>query len=388
MSNSLDTSSASAELRQRISDNGPVSFAEFMSVALYGEPFGYYTQSKPRIGRSGDFITNASVSKLFGKLLAQQLAQAWSALGNPNELHLIEQGAGDGWLAGDILNELANHQSDIFEAIHMHIVEPLEHLAQSQQHHLAGFTNVTWHESLDRLGSLQYAIHYSNELVDAMPVHLIESDGKRWLELFVTYNSAVGCFEFQVGEPTEELLANNTFNKLPSRPQGFRSEISVAAENWITDLCSRIARGYILVIDYGMPREELLTPGRSHGTIRSYSKHRQLGDILDSPGRQDLTAHVDFTMLAEHALTNGWQLAGFTDQHHFLTGAAADLLLEWEKAGAKAEIAAFKTLSHPASMGTSFHFLGLAKGLVDDAQQLSGFQFSRKSDYDALIKAA
>ncbi len=372
-------------IRRRIASCGAISFAEYMNIALYDKQFGYYAQSTARIGRDGDFITNASVSSLFGRILAWQFVEGWHAHGCPPEFHIIEQGAGTGWLAKDLLDEISANYPEFFATLQFHIIEPLPELVRQQQCNLAHFPKVIWHQQLSGLGQLRNVIYYANELVDAMPVHLLESDGSHWLELRVDYDSSNQQFTFNAGAPDRKLLECPAYTSLPVRPSGWRCEVSAAAIEWLTQLCYRLGSGLILIIDYGLPRTELLAVGRSGGTLRGYTRHRQLVDILTFAGQCDLTAHVDFTMLTQTATAAGWDLAGYTDQHHFLTAAAHQRLLAWEQDNATAEIAAFKSLSHPATMGTAFQFLAFSRDWPKAAPPLSGFQFSRTADLQALM---
>jgi SAM-dependent MidA family methyltransferase len=210
-------------------------------------------------------------------------------------------------------------------------------------------------------------VHYSNELVDAMPFHLLKSDGNTWSELFV--ENAGETFQF-VEAPVSEAIARQT---LPVRPAGFVIEERPSARQWVSDVAARLGRGFLLAMDYGYPRAERLAAHRTRGTFASYKNHVRDENLLDEPGTRDLTAHVDFSDLAEAGHAAGLVPCGFCDQHHFVIGAAENLLRNLDGAdpsSAPAKILrSLKSLMHPETMGTQFHAFcmatdpALAKGL-------------------------
>jgi SAM-dependent MidA family methyltransferase len=364
-------------LRRRIQRDGPISFHDFMQAALYHPKHGYYTSGRARIGRGGDFFTNVSVGPLFGALLARQFAEMWTQLGEPGEFTLVEQGAHRGEFARDVLAALREQAPACFAATRYHIIEPSTALQASQQTTLANFSgSVQWFPTLEALPAFT-GVHFSNELIDAFPVHAITWDGQTWRERHVTGEGERLAF---IDLPVANPALHTALAKLPPVPAGYRTEINLAALDWIDTLASKLTRGFALVIDYGFSRAEYYRPERSEGTLTGYAQHHRVDDLLATPGATDLTAHVDFTTLAERAHTAGLRLGGFTDQHHFLVALGALHFPDEDTAASperQRDLRAFKTLMHPQMMGRSFQVLALEKGPA--TTPLTGFRFARDS---------
>ena len=361
-----------------IAERGPLTFSRFMDLALYDSSVGYYASGRGRIGKRGDFFTNVSVGSVFGKVLAGQLHEMWLRMGRPTPLALVEQGANDGQLSLDILSSL---DTEMLDATEYWIVEPFPILRGLQEQTLKAFEIVRWAESLEDLPAFD-GVHLSNELVDAIPFHLLRSNGQTWEELRVTArdNSLV----FTVNEP-ESLIADRV-RALPSRKEGTIAELRPGACTWIHALARKLRSGFVLIIDYGFSREQLLAPYRTEGTFACYRAHRRDDRPLDEPGGKDITAHVDFTALAESALDAGFQIEGYADQHHFLVGAAQDLLQRLDRppdSVSQRMLRSLRTLLHPETMGTQFRYLALSRA-VDTGPKLSGFRFARDA-YEELL---
>jgi SAM-dependent MidA family methyltransferase len=357
-------------LREHIARRGPIPFRDFMAAALYHPEGGYYGSGRARIGKEGDFFTNVSVGALFGKLLARQFAEMWERLGRPAVFTVVEQGANRGEFARDALGGLREFALECSAAISYWIIEPIPALRKEQAAMLAGFERVRWAESLETLPRFTGA-HFSNELVDALPVHRVLRTGGRWMEQYVDFQEE--RFVFVSGAVSSTALEAR-LALLPAVPDGYQTEINLAALDWIAALAGRLERGFVLAIDYGFSREEYYRPERTDGTLSAYAGHRREADPLARPGEIDLTAHVDFTSLVERAEENGLGLLGFTDQHHFMVG-----LGKSHFAGGSAdprEVGAFKTLMHPNLMGRSFKILCLEKGARQEKAP-AGFEFAR-----------
>ncbi len=358
-------------IRSEIAALGPMPFRRFMELALYHPALGYYSAGRARVGRKGDFFTNVSVGPLFGRLLARQFADMWRAMESPREFSIIEQGSHDGTLAADILGGLRDFSPECFARATYRIVEPFPVLAHRQKARLASFgSKVVWAESIEKFQGA-VGIHFSNELPDAFPVHLVIWTGTEWRERHVVEKDA--GFVFEDGPLSlDKLTAACAEIPLPL-PEGYATEVSLAARKWIADVAASLRRGFVLAIDYGWQREEFYAPGRSAGTLTACANHRREPDPLARPGELDLTAHVEFSSLIEAATAAGLQLAGFTDQHHFMVGLGAAHFAD----GANApERRAFQTLMHPELMGLAFKALCFTKGITS-APTLAGFQFAR-----------
>jgi SAM-dependent MidA family methyltransferase len=363
-------------IRDRIRRSGPISFADFMSLALYHPEHGYYSSGRCAIGRRGDYFTSVSVGPLFGRLLAQQFAEIWEGLDRPNDFVIVEQGAHHGEFASDVLEELRKEQPQFFELVRYRIVEPFPVLRERQEGVLRQFADrVEWVESLESMASF-CGLHFSNELLDSMPVRLLVAAGedqeRHWRERLVERTSCGFTF---VDQPIVDPSLQTQVARLPSAPvEGYQTEINLAALDWMETVARKLRRGVILIADYGLPRSEFYSPARRTGTLQCYAEHRVLPSLLEQVGQSDLTTHVEWTSLAERGEESGLTILGFTDQHHFFTGL---LSVHPELAPAATEKSrALQTLIHPEFLGIKFQFLGLAKN-VPAEMSLGGFRFAR-----------
>jgi SAM-dependent MidA family methyltransferase len=368
------------EIRAAILKQGPMRFRDFMEVALYHPTLGFYSSGRARIGREGDFFTSVSVGPLFGALIAHQIAEIWRRLERRAPFHLIEQGAHQGQLMGDVLQTLENEHPECAKAIEVTIVEPSAPLQAIQERalaHAAKRHRVQWVQSNTDLAPFT-GIHFSNELLDAFPVHRVVWNGRGWEELYVDLGK--DGLRFVPGPLSVPLLETFTNRVKGPYPAGDTTEVNIAAGAWAAELVNKLETGCILAIDYGFSRDDYYRPERSEGTLSGYSRHQRTGNPLLDPGDCDLTAHVDFTTLSEQAEACGARLLGFTDQHHFLVGLAPLHFLNSPGANPRtdSETRAFKTLMHPAMMGSRFKAICLGKNLPE-LPPLSGFTHAQNS---------
>jgi SAM-dependent MidA family methyltransferase len=355
-------------IRETIRQRGPVRFDWFMEQALYHPEFGYYSSGKCAIGRRGDYFTNVSVGPLFGRLLAAQFAEMWEILGRPGDFTIVEQGAHHGEFAGDVLDEARQRMPDFFSALLYCVVEPFPVLEARQRERLRDFTKkLTWRKSLDDLEPFT-GVHFSNELLDSMPVRLIGCEnGNDWQERLV--DSDGDGFAF-VTRPIADEKLRQCLEKLPRSGDAlYETEVNLVALDWIEDVARKLTRGFVLAVDYGYARDEFYAAGRTTGTLQCRAEHRAGNSPLEEIGRADITAHVDWTSVAERGEASGLQLIGFTDQHHFITGLLTRCTPQ------ESERRALQTLLHPELLGTRFQFLALGKNV--SGSEMSGFRFAR-----------
>ena len=317
-------------LRDKIRADGPQPFVWFMQNALYHPAHGYYSSGRARIGRDGDFFTNVSVGPLFGRLLAAQFAQMWNSLGKIDNFVLVEEGAHDGQFARDVLEAARKDSPEFFAALRYRIIEPFQVWQDRQRQMLADFGDkVEWpNEPASFTG-----VHFSNELLDAMPINL--------------RNQLVDLRgdEFALVKSPNEQLTN-------------QSQL-----DWIDKVAAKLERGFIMIIDYGFTREDF------REVVQARAQHRHLDSLFEQIGDADITAHINWSDIAQRAEMRGLRAEGFTDQHHFLTGIISDF-------GELNSPHALQTLLHPEMLGRAFQILLLTKD-VDLAQPLSGFKFAR-----------
>jgi SAM-dependent MidA family methyltransferase len=375
---SVNMSRLAELIRDHIRSKGPVSFAWFMEQALYHPEFGYYCSARKRIGREGDYFTNVSVGKAYGEILAGQLVEMWEILGRPEPFLIVEQGAEDGQLAADILEALRTSYDELFRCALYRVVEPIACKREEQRARLEPLAEVSWVDQLSELEPIT-GVFFSNELLDALPVHLVEYWGDEWHELLV--RDADDGFEFLRSSDLNSDLRKALQGVEVSAP--YRTEVNLAASEWVRAVASKLANGFVLIVDYGYPKAEYYSPERREGTLTCYSKHRKSYEPLVRPGELDITAHVDFTAVAEAARRAGLSVAGFTDQHHFMVGAAEARLRQLERqiamsAGSTLHadfVRNYRTLMHPGNLGLTFKFLLLSRH-VDGGP--SGFRYARE----------
>lgn len=356
------------QLRELISQKGGISFAEFMEQCLYHPEFGYYTSARTRIGKEGDFFTSSSVHSLFGRLIARQLQQMWQLLGG-GEFVIAEQGAGEGHLCADILAAAAEEFPDFYAALRYRIVEISPDHQQRQAGNLGPHLQdgrVEWCGMEDLQGMV--GCFLTNELVDAFPVHLIETRAGELKEVFVI-NSEQGFGEELRPLANGEIAAY--LELVEMRPaEGNRGEVNLAALDWMARVAKLLDRGFVLTIDYGYPAQELMAPYRKTGTLLCYHKHQTNENPYQRIGCQDITAHIDFTALQKVGEQNGLESLYFGEQYRFLMGLGFfEALLEMQAREtdprkAQALRMTLKNLILPeGGMGESFKILVQGKGV-------------------------
>ena len=370
---STDNPELTQIIRDEIRCLGPISCERFIELALYHPRLGYYSRDRLRIGRRGDFITNVSVGKLFGEILADQIVELWELLDRLPDFTIVEAGAENGALASDLLNRLSQVEPAV--SWKYVIAEPDER-KQSQQRQQITEGTVRWVKSLNELGPIT-GIILGNELLDAIPTRVVEFSEDRWREVCVTLEE--GTFKFSL-EPIKDPRLAAGINKIPlPLPQPYRTEINLSATDWIGDAVRALRRGFILMIDYGYSRSDYYSPLRTEGTLTAYRNQQRQESIFEGLGETDLTAHVDFTATAEAGLEAGCQLLGFTDQHHFMVGAGEGRIRSFETSDGRKErdqfLRAYKMLMHPEMMGLAFKYLLMGKE-VPTAEKLSGFRYA------------
>jgi SAM-dependent MidA family methyltransferase len=379
-------------IKETIRNHGPQSFAWFMEQALYHHRHGYYSSGRAAIGRGGDYFTNVSVGPLFGQLLAAQFAEVWQRLGNGNgdrehridspeiigarELFrrfvIVEQGAYHGEFARDLLEASRARWPEFFQAVRYLIIEPFPILQDRQSETLREFEEkVSWTKSLSEVDPF-VGVHFSNELLDSMPVRLIVSTGRGWREKFVDIERDKFVF---VDQPIVDPALKVQVALLPERAAGYETEVNLAALDWIDNLSAKLMSGYVIAIDYGFARDEFYAPYRTSGTLQVRAQHRRLASLFEQLGHADISAHLDWTSLAERAEDRGLCVHGFADQHHFITGIISELLREEVEKTVEAK-RALQTLLHPEMLGCAFQVLALEKD-VARAAPLAGFKFAR-----------
>lgn len=324
-------------------------------MALYDLEAGYYAKTSGQVGRRGDFYTSVSVGALFGRLLARRFVKGWEDDGKPAAWRILEIGAHDGKLAADILSEIRTIRPDAWEALEYATVEPLPRLRESQQERLAGLAyNLRIATELDGLACEPLpGFAFGNEILDALPFHLVEHSGGTWKELHVSAEG--GKLSMQpCGIDPASRLATSLLSLGDDFPEGYRTEIRTDFGSFLGSLAACLEDGTMLFTDYGFAAPEYYDRSRTAGTLRTFRKHTAGEDPLETPGERDITAHVDFTALAYAAQSLGYLPTVFSTQGSYLTHLAKPMIMDGGLSDPKS-IAQFRSLTHPAHLGASFH---------------------------------
>ena len=357
-------------IRKAIKDNGgQIGFDQYMAMALYHPGLGYYAAGAQKFGAAGDFITSPEVSPLFAQSLARQVQQVMLVLDQPI---VIEFGAGSGILAADLLLEL--ERLDCLPQSYQ-ILEVSAELQQRQQETLQQhcphlLDNVEWLQQLPE--KAVNAVVIANEVLDAMPVIAFEKQNGELFERKIDFDAenfnwvlTAADEKLQVAVAEIETISDK---KLPAN---YRSEYNPSILPWLKTLDQLINKGLVLLIDYGYEAAQYYNDERAMGTMMCYYQHRAHDDVFFYPGVQDITAFVNFTAVAEAAVTSGFDVMGYTPQAQFLFGCGLPEIFE-EKMAALGEeqikqqmhlSQQVKTLTLPGEMGERFKVMALGKGI-------------------------
>ncbi|MEI6789159.1 MAG: SAM-dependent methyltransferase [bacterium] len=322
------------ELVSRIAESirtadGRITFERFMEMALYHPGLGYYV-NRPPIGHNGDFFTNVSVGDLYGRILARQFLHYRESLGNPPGFRVVEFGGLRGQLREDILREAPELDYTIIEA------------GEEPPDHITGCV-------------------FSNELLDAFPVHRVRVVKGKWQELYVIEG---GEGDHTFSEIPGELSTPRLAERLEGLPahlmEGYTTEINIRATDWIRGIARRLDQGYVVTVDYGYDHDGYFAPHRRDGTLLCHYQHTANRDPFARIGQQDITAHVEFTSVMEAGQHAGLETVMFCDQSQFLLECGQDLLEEIATRDAgrwSPDRNRLHQLIHPAFMGRTFKAL-------------------------------
>jgi SAM-dependent MidA family methyltransferase len=375
---------------QEIRERGPIPFSRYMEMCLYDPESGYYSRNVEQFGKAGDFYTSSDVHAVFGRLLARQFDEMWRALGSPEQLEILELGPGRGLFARDVLDWSEKKFPEFFRALHYSLNEKSaalrERLLATLERHFAagkastgkGTTSVVPPEQLVEraLAPEVPLIIFANEFFDALPVEVLSPKG----ELRITEKDD-RFLETWVPASAETLAYLNRYSVQPE--DGERVETARTAQSYMARLAASLERGFIVAIDYGYTRAEQLA-GRYRGTVSAYRQHSVSDNPYQAPGEQDITAHVNFTALAEAAEQQGMQVQPLLTQSQFLMGIGepnqfADAFEDCRVPQEQAKVALqLKHLVTPAGLGETFHVLVASRGVAAETfTSLSGLSFGQ-----------
>jgi SAM-dependent MidA family methyltransferase len=363
--------------------NGQISFAKYMEMALYTPGLGYYAAGKNKLGSKGDFTTAPEISPLFGATIVQTILPIIEHLQSLNEpIKILEFGAGTGALAESILTEL---QSQDIAVDSYSILDLSADLIERQQSRLAQpFPMVTW---IDQLPKNFTGIILANEVLDAMPIELITYQNQGWIfkDVTLTKESTEGAISFRhcLGKEVPQAILPECLNQ-QSFENGYTTEINLNDKAWTNSISEILDMGILLTIDYGFPEHEYYHQQRNQGTVMGHYAHHAIQDPFFYPGLCDLTAHVDWTSIANTGINADLSLLGFTSQASYLLDAGiGSLLMEKVDPSNSAEFMphsnAIQKLLSEAEMGELFKVICFGKGVPFEEGDLPGFRSRPRS---------
>lgn len=362
---------------------GILPFCDFMHLCLYHPHQGYYMSSTPRLGRQGDFVTAPEMTSLFGQLLTLQWIEIWQRMDQPGDFQLVEMGGGSGRLAADIL-QTSRRFPEFHEALNYTLIELSPDFQKQQQQTIekSGLKNpsVQWstHLKTDTTPTLE-GVLFSNEFLDALPVHWVEmtEDGLKEVGVISTPSG----YETTLIPISTKIPPDYFSTKGITLAKGVRTEIGIEAGQWMQKAAHTLKRGIILTIDYGYTQEEYYGPALPMGTLCGFYQHQQLNNPLLHPGKMDLTSHVDFSALTHTGEHNGLTTLGYTTQGWFLMGLG---ILERLETLAHSQPQTqydlvrqtVMKLIMPQTMGERFKVLVQGKGV--SSEPLAGFRLNNR----------
>jgi SAM-dependent MidA family methyltransferase len=356
-------------VKETIKNHGPLSFADFMHMALYYPTYGYYNSILKKIGPAGDFVTAPELTYLFGYTLANQCKDIFNEIPNPT---IFEFGAGTGKLCIDILTYLEKTDSLPKEYLILEVSNYLkdtqEELINQKIPHLANKVKwlTTW--PTEKFSGIVIA----NEVLDAMPVNLFTQNKNNLTEIYIDLDKdnnlikkPFACNNNELEEYVKIYMPKTTFP--------YTSEANLFINDWIMQCHNMLNKGSVFIIDYGFPKHEYYHPDRSQGTLMCHYQHKSNQNPLINIGEQDITAHVNFSHIANAAFDAGFHIAGYTNQASFLlNNDILNIIMDDNSINTRQ---ALKTLLQPSEMGELFKVIALTKGLEID---LKGFKINDK----------
>jgi SAM-dependent MidA family methyltransferase len=361
---------------KKIEEKGKITFAEFMDIALYYPGLGYYQKENP-FGTTGSFYTSVNASETFGFSIARSILNIIKQFNLPS--NLCEMGAGSGMLSNDILNYYRDNEPDFYKDVKYTIIEKSSYLINRQKQLLHNHKEkVNWVE-FDKFDDFE-GVFFSNELVDAFPVHRIININGEYKEIYVAYIDGRLQFfpdKFSTIE-IEEYLKRLRIRLVDKQI----ADINLDAIRWIQSLGRKIKKGVIITIDYGWTADKLYAPFRMDGTVTCYFNHKQNNDFFERIGDQDITAFVDFSTLMEYGKDVGLDVVNLIPQSLYLV--QSGILQFISKASTDLQKASIKSLFIPeGGFGTNFHVLIQSKNLT-----IGNDFIHKKSPTETYIKLA
>lgn len=295
-------------IRDRIKNEGPISFRDFMEMALYYPSLGYYNSPSNKIGKEGDYYTSPVLSSFFGEMIGKQIEEMWFLL-EKEPFTIVEYGAGTGALCSALFHYLKNNPA-LFEDLKYVIIEKSESMKLTQKKRFP--EKVEWFSSIQEAGPINGCV-LSNEVLDNFAVHKVVMQDQL-MEIFVDYQNDF----VEILKPASERLKSYFEEQQIVLPKNYTTEIDLQALDWLKEIADNLHSGFVLTIDYGFGANDLYSEKRNSGTLTCYKGHEINYDLYSNIARQDITAHVNFSALSHWGKKFGLECIGFTTQANFL----------------------------------------------------------------------
>ena len=364
-------------IEQEIRDRGPIPFSRYMELCLYQPQMGYYSRGTEQFGKAGDFYTSSDVHAVFGRLLARQFEEMWRVLGSPAEIRIVELGPGRGLFAQDVLDWSQKKFPEFFRALHFALVESSPALRDRLKQRLEQIADqkVSLGATIEDVTFGENTIVFANEFFDALPVEVLSYRGE--LRIAVKDDK----FDEQFVPSSPDML--DYVDRYSVQPEaGERVEAPLLAQDYMRCVAGKLKHGFMVVIDYGYTRQELLA-GRHRGTVTAFRHHTMSMNPYEAPGEQDITAHVNFTALRDEGEKAGLEHLALLTQSQFLMGIGEPNQFSdaFEDCGSRQEqtkvALQLKHLVTPVGMGETFHVLLMSKGVSrEEAMKMHGLRFA------------
>lgn len=346
-------------------------------MALYYPELGYYSRQSTVIGRQGDFYTSPHLHPIFGAMIGRQMVEFWQILGKTS-FSIVEMGAGEGYLARDMLDYLRDFEPDFFKNLSYTIIERNPSIRARQEGLLSDFAGkVKWVYDMDFIDDIE-GCFFSNELLDSFPVRIIEVDSGI-KEVYVSINNE-DLIEVKRDCSDEIKKYLREFNiKLP---EGYRTEINLSIREWLNKVNGRLKEGFIMTIDYGYPASQYYSEERYKGTLLCYHNHRIEEDPFKNIGKQDITAHVNFSSLKKWGEDFGIRTIGFCEQGPYLVSLGIDdvIMQCYGEVPDPFDLAKIKGLLLPEGMGETHKVMIQYKG-SSEIGKLKGFSLRNRINW-------
>jgi len=358
-------------IADRIRAAGKITFADYMAACLYEPGLGYYTSPGRKVGTEGDFYTSITVHATFGRVIAREIVVMWRSMDCPADFTLVEAGAGHGRLACDIMDFLSEQQPDCYAATKLVLVEQEPSLAEAQATLLVKHAaKLSWLSPAELPNFRFSGVLYSNELLDAMPVHRVLMTPQGLKEIYVTLDGD----QLQDLADTPSTPALEAYLErfgIPLHP-GQEAEVSLSGLSWFENVAECLQHGFILTIDYGWAKAELYSPRRNLGTLLCYYKHTVEDNPYQRLGQQDITTHINFSALIERGEELGLKPLWFGEQSRFLLSAGVIEELEQieasdlpEKDKLRLRLIIKRLIMPEGGMGDTFRVLVQSKAVAE-----------------------